>query len=131
MTIRGIRLLIRVQSITDVITNSSSEILLCKNTLGLSTEDLIDCIYDYHKRHTNWSDEIINNPKEKIKWDIPTGMGGDFSVITYKEAVEDGWLSYYFKDLPDPENYLLVDTDWDHQATITWLQQTLNAKYCE
>ena len=40
----------------------------------------------------------------------------------------DYWLKKFIKERYDnPKQYLVVDTDWCHNATIAWIIENLNA----
>lgn len=125
-----VKLLIKLQSINDIITNSSSEVLLCHNQTGFSIKELIDFIELFHKEHqvTDWEEFRKLSKEEQEQYDYQGGMGGDFSIYTYEEA-KGTWFEDEFEGLKDPENYIVVDTDWCHCATINWLIDNLNAKY--
>lgn len=124
-----VKLLIKLQSINDIITNSSSEVLLCHNQTGFSIKELIDFIELFHKEHqvTDWEEFRKLSKEEQEQYDYQGGMGGDFSIYTYEEA-KGTWFEDEFEGLKDPENYIAVDTDWCHRATINWLIDNLNAK---
>lgn len=124
------KFLIRIQSTSDLITNSSSEVFLCKNNTDMTIDQLKHFIYQYnidHQYKGDWEALRTMSDEDRVKYDIGGGMGGFLKVYTYAEAVVDGY-DYYFEDIQSPENYLLVDTDWCHRATIAWIQENLNAK---
>jgi hypothetical protein len=128
----NVKLLIKIQSASDIITNSSSEVFLCKNTTDMTAEQLKDFIYQYNEEHQytgDWEEYCDMEREEKEKYDVGGGMGGFLDVKTYKEAMEDEYDYVYFEDLKDPESYILVDTDWCHLATIKWITENLNARY--
>jgi len=51
MIMEKVKLLIKIQSASDIITNSSSEVFLCKNTTDMTAEQLRDFIYRYNEEH--------------------------------------------------------------------------------
>lgn len=125
------KLLIRIQSFSDLITNSSSTVFLCKNKTDMTIEQLKEFIYDYHDRHEyqgSWEDLCKMSECEKEQFDLASGTGGFLDVCSFKECADDIGRNYYFEGIKSPESYLLVDTDWGHRATINWLVENLNAK---
>lgn len=121
-----IKLLIKLQSASDIITNSSSEVFLCKNTTNKSLSKLKQFIEEYTESHYyngDWEEfEKISN-KDQYNWF--SGTGGSLYIYSYEDYPDDE----IFKNLENPENYLIVDTDWNHYATIKWITENLNAKY--
>lgn len=123
------KFLIKIQSASDVITNSSSEMFLCKNTTSMTSDALRNFIFEYHNQHKfDYNNDFDRNmpEEERQKYDFSSGMGGFLEIITYDEA--DNWTKYCFENLKDPENYILVDTDWNHYATIKWICENLGAE---
>lgn len=134
MTSHPVKLLIQFQSFSDVITNSSSTVFLAKKDSNVSWDYLENLIYDYTEKHLFTGtyeefDKLSHEEKETYNWQ--SGLGGFISVVNYSELSEDNWELYYFKDLPNPENYFIVDLDWNLYATINWLCETFNAKCVE
>ncbi len=125
------KFLIKLQSVSDVITNSSSEVFLCHNDTGMTLQQLKDFIFSYHESvryKGNWSNWEKMSQAEKENYDTSGGMGGFLEIYSYKELDDDYWLKKQIKkDYDDPENYLIVDTDWCHKATIKWITENLNA----
>jgi hypothetical protein len=100
----------------------------------MSQDQLENLIYDYTEKHLFTGtyeefDKLSREEKETYNWE--SGLGGFISVVNYSELSEDNWEFYYFKDLPNPENYFIVDLDWNLYATINWLRETFNAKCVE
>ena len=125
-----IKFLIKVQSASDVITNSSSEVFLCKNTTSMTADALRNFVFEYHSQHEfNYDNNDFDrnmSEEERQKYDFNSGMGGFLKIITYDET--KNWKKHYFENLKDPENYILVDTDWSHYATIKWIRENLKAE---
>ena len=123
------KFLIQIQSASDIITNSSSEVFLCQNTTDMSINELVKFIYDFQDKHTikDWDEYEKMTPEEQSMFEHGGGMGGFFEITTYEES-KGCWQEYEFKHLDNPENYILVDTDWNHHITIDWLIKNLNAK---
>ena len=100
----------------------------------MSWDQLESLIYDYTEKHLFTGtyeefDKLSREEKETYNW--VSGSGGFISVVNYSELSEDNWELYYFKDLLNPENYFIVDLDWNLYATINWLCETFNAKCVE
>ena len=126
----SVKLLIKVQSVSDLITNSSSEVFLCQNNTNLTLEQLKNFIEVYHATHDykgSWEDWQKMTPEQRRSYDHPSGMGGDFQIVFFKDLPEDHWYRQCWLEIEDKDNCLLVDTDWNHQATIDWLKENLNA----
>ena len=68
----------KIKEITDVVTNSSSEIFIIKNP-GISKEKLIEILKDYHEKHI--SDNLDNGDEFDNRFG--SGMGGIFEVKTF------------------------------------------------
>lgn len=126
----SVKLLVRIQSTSDVITNSSSEVFLCQNTTNLTLEQLKNFIEVYHATHDykgSWEDWQKMTPEQRRNYDTGSGMGGFFEVTFFKDLPEDDWYRQCWMEVENKDNCLLVDTDWSHCATIDWLKENLNA----
>lgn len=120
------KLLIKLQSTSDIITNSSSEVFLCKNTTNKSFSKLKQFIEEYTESNYFRGDwEEFENVSDKSQYNWFSGLGGSLDIYSYEDHPDDE----IFKNLENPENYLIVDTDWNHYATIKWITENLNAKY--
>ena len=121
-----IKLLIKLQSTSDIITNSSSVVFLCKNTTNKSLSKLKQFIEEYTESHYFRGDwEEFENLSDKDQYNWFSGLGGSLDIYSYEDYPDNE----IFKNLKNPENYLIVDTDWSHYATIKWITENLNAKY--
>lgn len=128
---KTVKCVIKIQSISDIITNSSSEEFLCQNNRDITLEQLVNFIKVYHKSHSSNFDGYKDLPDEvKAKYNQISGTGGFINIITYAdtETEEYKYYKYEFSELEDPENYIIVDLDWNSNATINWLVENLNAK---
>lgn len=133
----NIKLLIKIQSQSDLITNSSSEVFICKVQEGWDIDQFKQLIEDYHKEHQyegDWDEFRSLSPEERDNYDVSGGMGGEFVIYSYggpyidSDGDESDWVEEYFKGLNNPQDYILIDTDWCHRATINWLINDLKAK---
>ena len=129
-----VKLLIPLQSYSDLITNSSSTVFLGKKDSSLTWSQLEQLIYDYTENHlfTGTYEEFSKlSREEKETYNFESGTGGFVSVLNYSEIPPKSYELYYFKDLSNPENYFIVDLDWNLYATINWLCETFDAKCVE
>lgn len=127
--------LIKIQSFSDIITNSSSEVFLVKKNEDITFDELKKLLIDLHESHLfkgDWDkwDKMPYN--ERMNFDSCSGMGGIFELQTYEDALnrpsEWGWSNTeYFDEVEDKDKYLLVDTDNSHYATNNWIETNLNA----
>lgn len=124
------KLIIAIQSASDIITNSSSEVFLCQNNTNMSMQELKDFLYEYNRSNKftgNWETWQKMSQEERSKYDTSGGTGGFLDICSYDE-LDDYWLKEYIKKHYDnPEQYLVIDTDWCHKATIAWITENLNA----
>lgn len=125
------KFLIKIQSASDIITNSSSEVFLCQNNTTMSLQELKDFLYEYNKSNQftgSWDTWQKMSQEERNKYDTGGGMGGFLEICTYDELDDDYWLKEHIKKHYDnPKQCLVVDTDWCHKATIAWIIENLNA----
>ena len=124
------KLLIQIQSASDIITNSSSEVFLCQNNTTMSLQELKEFLYEYNRSNQftgSWDTWQKMSQEERDKYDRGGGMGGLLEIYTYDELNDAYWLKEHIENLDNPEKYLIVDTDWCHKATINWIIENLNA----
>ncbi len=129
-----IKFVVKIQSTSDIITNSSSEVFLCKKTDNAPIEELRNFLIQYHENHKYdgyWSEFNQLSREEQDTFDIGGGMGGEFNLITFKDTEGDPWLASWFKGIDDPQNYLFIHTDQCHYATIKWIRENLNIVYSD
>ena len=127
--------LIKIQSFSDIITNSSSELFLVKKNEDVTFDELKKFLIDLHEGHLfkgDWDKWDRMPYSERMNFDIGSGMGGIFELQTYEDALnspsEWGWSNTeYFDEVEDKDKYLLVDTDNSHYATNNWIETNLNA----
>lgn len=125
------KLIIAIQSASDIITNSSSEVFLCQNNTTMSMQELKDFLYEYNKSNQftgDWETWQKMSQEERNNYDMGGGMGGFLEICTYDELRDGHWLKEHIEEHCDnPKQYLVVDTDWCHNATIAWITENLNA----
>lgn len=125
------KLIIAIQSASDIITNSSSEVFLCQNNTTMSIQELKDFLYEYNRSNQftgDWETWQKMSQEERNDYDMGGGMGGFLEIYTYDELRDDHWLKEHIEEHCDnPKQYLVVDTDWCHCATIAWITENLNA----
>lgn len=129
------KFLIKIQSASDIITNSSSEVFLCQNNTTMSMQELKDFLYEYNKSNQftgDWETWRKMSQEERNKYNTSGGMGGFLEICSYDELDDDYWLKKLINEHYDnPEQYLVVDTDWWNYATIAWITENLNAVYAD
>ena len=125
------KLIIAIQSASDIITNSSSEVFLCQNNTTMSIQELKDFLYEYNRSNQftgDWETWQKMSQEERNNYDMGGGMGGFLEICTYDELRDGHWLKEHIEEHCDnPKQYLVVDTDWCHNATIVWITENLNA----
>ena len=125
------RLIIAIQSASDIITNSSSEVFLCQNNTTMSIQELKDFLYEYNRSNQftgDWETWQKMSQEERNDYDMGSGMGGFLEICLYDELDDDYWLKKLINERYDnPKQCLIVDTDWCHNATIAWITENLNA----
>ena len=128
------KLLIKVQSFSDLITNSSSTVFLCKKDSNMSWNQLEDLIYKYTKDHLfkgTWDERSALTNEEREQYNFESGTCGFVCVESYSNLDSDSWKKYYFSGIKNPENYFIVNLDWSNYATINWLRENFNAEYID
>ena len=126
------KLIIKIQSISDIITNSSSEVFVINN----SSEPLHSIVKDIIKT----GKKFYHNGDE-----CGSGMGGDFEVYTWENAFKKYKHRHnYSRNNPDytPQMWadeigvpldrlmsvIIVDIDWSRKATIDYIVKNYGAK---
>lgn len=129
------KLIIAIQSASDIITNSSSEVFLCQNNTDMSIQELKNFLYEYNRANQftgDWETWQKMTQKERDKYDRSGGMGGFLEICSYDELDDDYWLKKLINERYDnPKQCLVIDTDWCHNATIAWITENLNAIYAD
>lgn len=123
------KFLLKIQSTSDLITNSSSEVFICQLD-DMPVKEFIKLVKAYHKGRQfdgNWDKWYKMSTKERQQFDWWSGDGGTLEFSTWEEA-EDDWDKSFFHGLENPENYVVIHSDHAHYATNKWLVETLNAK---
>lgn len=88
------QLSIKVQSISDVITNSSSEIFSIRTDMPKKElQSLIEKVHSQFKYNGSWENWVEMSDEEKEKYDISSGMGGILEVKTFDDYYQE-YLSY-------------------------------------
>lgn len=134
-------LYIAVQSVSDVITNSSSEIFMVKSNTPEETKKMILSIGEQHEFPGSWTEYDNLSEEEKAKYDTGSGEGMVLTVETWEETYErhksyipekkrhlytpEVWSIGYEESLEELKNRLVVDIDWNRQATINWIMENL------
>lgn len=153
---KNMRLLvnINVKSVSNAITNSSSEVFLVKSERP--AEDIKKLIIEYS--NMAYSDDgvidetkLSENSQKIVKEDKinlsncededGSGMGGDIEVTDFIDASCE-YKKFYRKDITEElkkyglteeelNHYVLVDIDWARQKTIDFLTDNFETHNCE
>ena len=145
---------INVKSISNAITNSSSEVFLVKSKRP--AEEIKELILAYSEMAYN-ADGIIDthllSPKikrivDEDKMELSnaenercSGMGGDIEVYDFSDACR-AYKEFYHTDISEElkergltedelNHYVLVDIDWERNKTIEFLFSNFECFNCE
>ena len=145
---------INVKSISNAITNSSSEVFLVKSKRP--AEEIKELILAYSEMAYN-ADGIIDtqvlSPKIKqivdedklelsnVENERCSGMGGDIEVYDFSDACR-AYKEFYHTDISEElkergltedelNHYVLVDIDWSRKKTIEFLVSNFECCRCE
>ena len=145
---------INVKSISNEITNSSSEVFLVKSKRP--AEEIKELILAYSEMAYN-ADGIIDtqvlSPKIKqivdedklelsnVENERCSGMGGDIEVYDFSDACR-AYKEFYHTDISEElkergltedelNHYVLVDIDWERNKTIEFLFSNFECFNCE
>lgn len=143
--------IIRISNISDVITNSSSEVFVVKT--NRPNTDLKELITKHHQEHYWYgvhdlddvpsglkhilTDELIELIREESN--SGSGMGGECSVYDWRDGFErykkynhltkltvEEWAEKLNKPLEELQSIVVVDIDWECRATINMLERDFN-----
>lgn len=122
------RLKIEIQSHSDIITNSSSEVFM----ITRPEEVIAEICEDIYKQGWKNIDEGT---------DRSSGMGGELTIYTWEngfrnykrmtnrqDATEEEWAMYMGASLEELKNVIMVDVDWGRKKTIEYIKETYGAK---
>lgn len=132
---------ITIKSITDVITNSSSECYQINLTDNDEANEIKKMILDFHQSSVptdywnNWE-----KYKDDDNYDHSSGMGGMLDIYTWKDGFENykkrfkkdnfftpqEWAKNLNTQLEKLQTIIFVDTDWAHHATINFIEEYFN-----
>lgn len=142
------QLSIKVQSISDVITNSSSEIFNVRT--DLPKEELLTLLKKIHSQFEykgSWSEWVNLPSKEQEKYDCESGMAGILEVRTFDDDYQE-CLSYvpenkkhlYTKEIhalhnrgsvEELEKEVSIHIDHCFTHTIDWILKNLFVVDCD
>ena len=139
---------IGIQSVSDIITNSSSEIFSVHS--DLSKEELLNLLrkinseYCYKGSYDEW---LKLSEKEQSKYDQCSGMGGELEVQTFDDIyqkdlkyIPDNKKPFYTKEiyslhyeepLEELEKRLEISIDEGFSHTIDWILENLYVVDCD
>lgn len=136
------RLQIKIQSFSDIITNSSSETFIVNATGNL--KELCNLIHEVAKGNRysgSWKDWDDLSKEEQNKYDSSSGMGENLEIETwedrynhFKEDIPDNkkeqftpeiWSLFYQESLDELKKQIWINIDWSRTATINWILENL------
>lgn len=143
------RLGIKLQSVSDIITNSSSEVFVVKATTPVN--DLVNLIEQVANKNYfdgDWDEWEKLSDEERAKYDMSSGMGGELEIKTFnnyynrymdecipknkRELFTKEIYSLQFKEsLEELEKLVWIDIDHSRRATISWLLDNLEVVNCD
>lgn len=137
-------MLIRVliQSLSDVITNSSSEIFVVKQVENVpELKKIVEEVGENNRFKGSWEDWDKLSPEEQKKYDEGSGMGGELTVKSWKEVYEaykdcvpeskqsqytpEIWSLNFEESLEELKHQVWIDIDHSRNATINWILENL------
>lgn len=140
---------IKIQSYSDIITNSSSEIFIVKDCdkSAKELESLLKALRDqyYYSGEKSWYDL---SEEERRQYNSSSGMGGTIEVKDWQGRYKE-WLDYYIpeskQDKASPEMWSLfhieslaelkhelqIDIDWSQLYSIDWILKNLFVIYAD
>lgn len=142
------QLSIKVQSISDVITNSSSEIFSIRTDMPKKElQSLIEKIHSQFEYNGSWEKWSKMSNEEKEKYDTSSGMGGILEIKTFDDYYQES-LSYipenkkhlYTKEVhavgskksvEELEKEISIDIDHSFIHTIDWILKNLFVVDCD
>jgi hypothetical protein len=103
--------MIKIQSFSDIITNSSSEVFLVKTTTSKK----------------DFAEEL-----RKLEDDGCSGMGGSLLVADNQTTISEEYGGEFLLDNQDPDDlsypdmpdgFLIIDTDWNKDVLIKYINE--------
>lgn len=136
------QLTIKIQSISDIITNSSSELFSIRTDLSKKElQSLLEKIHNQYNYTGTWEEWYELSNSEKEKFDYSSGMGGILKVETFDDKYQEQlqyipsnkkhlftkeiFSLFYEKSLEELEKELTVDIDEKFTCTINWIINNL------
>ena len=118
-------LVLKFQSVSDVITNSSSELFQLKSDLTFETvKEMIEA--EGRKNHAACPDKYWELPwEERIKFDGCSGCGGELSVLSWEDMFKrhaEWWCVASKRDQYTPEVWALgYEESLDELKSMVWI----------
>lgn len=132
---------IQIQSVSDVVTNSSSEVFSIYT--DLHKDELLKLLKTIHEKHNilTWEQYKKLPIKERKHYDVESGMGGILEVKTFEDSYQEylQWVPenkkhLYTKEIhalgselsvEELEKRVIIDIDNGFQGTINWIIENL------
>lgn len=149
-------IILKIKNISDVITNSSSEVFIVKTEKP--NKSIKDNILNFHKNVSWYGMYSIEDLPQGLKWiisddmvellkenaDSSSGMGGDCEVFNWEDGLKEyqqwsnkpnatlnDFARYLKKSVDEVESVILIDIDWACKGTINMLKDKYNASLCD
>lgn len=99
------RFIAKIQSVSDLITNSSSELFVVtsQSMPAVALAELLQAIGSRDYFSGDWESWNSLSEEEKKMYDSSSGMGGEFSIMTFDQMYENAK-----KYIPDNKNTYLL-----------------------
>lgn len=111
------KLIERIQSFSDIITNSSSEVFITRGIPDFTTEGSLSGCISIYTIDSEWIEENIEWEDEAIEYALNSlGLNGKELVRTYpdsKEIIEKALDGCYFIDIEDHYDWDSYEEDVD------------------
>lgn len=143
------RFLIKIKSITDVITNSSSEVYMFKQDENL-VDSVVEDIQDYHIKHIRPDFDSCEAAYEMLtdeqrhrfeeEFDGYSGHGGDVDTYTWEECfenfktrhtmpnlTEEEWAEKIGRPLSELKSVIILEIDHMCNGTRNYIRDRFNA----
>ena len=125
------RFLIPIQSFSDIITNSSSELFVSRmkkksNFRVYEIEEILKKIFDEDKEYRDENENNPYSPYKDYEIDEISGMGGSCKVRILSHNEGMGWLTEkQQKQYKDVDQFIVIDVDMKRKRSIDWIKSNL------
>lgn len=142
------RFIAKIQSVSDLITNSSSELFVVtsQSMPAVALAELLQAIGSRDYFSGDWESWNSLSEEEKKMYDSSSGMGEEFSIMTFDQMYENAkkyipdnkkhlftkeiYSLHFSNSVEELETFLWIDIDHNRCATINWMINNLDIKEC-